>query len=111
MVVGAEFSEGAPVVVGLPRGILEARALLLAAADDEHAAETFLRQAAEVFLFVAVENGDAAAGVQQFQRRADARQAAADDNDVAFVGTHDGLLAGGGAARRIVDFLLPQAKA
>ena len=104
VVADAEFGEGAPVVIGLPGGIREARALLLAAADDEDAAEAFLRQAAEVVLAVAVEEGDAPAGVQQLQRRADARQAAADDDDVAFVGTHDGLLAGGCAARRIVVF-------
>jgi hypothetical protein len=37
---------------------------------------------------VAVEDRHAAAGVQQLQRGADAGQAAADDDDVALVGSH-----------------------
>jgi hypothetical protein len=88
MVVRPELGEGAPVGEGLGRGVLDAVLLLLAAADDEDAAEALLGQAAEVFLLVAVEDRHAAAGLQQLQRGADAGQAAADDDDVALVGSH-----------------------
>jgi hypothetical protein len=88
VVLCAELGEAAPVGIGPRRGILDAVPFLLVAADDEDAAETLLRQAAEVLLAVAVEDRHALAGVEQFQRGTDAGEAAADDDDVALVGSH-----------------------
>jgi hypothetical protein len=78
-----EFAEGAPVGQRQFRRVADAGAALFGRADQEDAAEAFLRQAAEVLRLVAVQQQHPASGFEQFQRGADAGNAAADDDDIA----------------------------
>ena len=83
---GAEFGEGFPVFERLFDIIGDLHAALLGAVDEEHAAERFERGAAKAGFALALEDGDALAGLEEFERGDDARDAAAHDRHVALVG-------------------------
>jgi hypothetical protein len=67
------------------------RAALLGRADQKDAAEAFLRQAAEAFRLVAVEQQHMAIGFKEFQCGAYAGNAAADDDDFAHFAAPSGM--------------------
>ena len=82
MVIGFELGEGAPVGVGQLDRIADAGPALFGCVDEEHAAETFARLAAERGLVVAIQQHYPMPGLRQFQRGDDSGDAGADDQNI-----------------------------